>query len=158
MQALGIIALREALFVRLQSLMQLPEVRALKIFVVKFDGLQSGGRQSCEQQGAPWIVKAPSRCTMQRLADLVEKKALAQGVCENFFLTNGSGYRLTEETEVDVTSPSRKILAGTLSNFEKHLGPINLSLVEQLACSSPKKRPSKTSSAEAARKAIVTEN
>ena len=93
--------------------MQLPEVRALKIFVVKFDGLQSGGRQSCEQQGAPWIVKAPSRFTLQRLADLLKKKALAQGVGKNFVLTDGSGYRLTEETEVDVTSPARKTLAAT---------------------------------------------
>ena len=58
------------------------------------------GRRTYEQQGAP-VISAPPQSTVKGLTELVENKAIAQGVFDELVLTDGSGFLLAESTFED---------------------------------------------------------
>ena len=76
---------------------------------------------------------------MDNTTHQVERKAMAQGVYDDFILTDVCGFRIAADTTISDTAP-RKLLAASRANFEKHFESINLSLAEQLANTPPKKR------------------
>ena len=132
------------------------QCKTCKITVVKFDGSVRLGKRGYVQQGAPWLIKVPSGCNVERLTNLVERKAQAQGVCATFVLTDVSGYPLPEGSALeDTASPAWKILAATRTNYEKHFGA-SLSLAEQLASSPPARVRSASISLTSRKKSAVS--